>query len=63
MLRPESVPPLADLIKEYVSYDDLSALCDLFEIQPPRDGVLINYIALARELARSGVPPALPGRQ
>jgi hypothetical protein len=41
---------LADVVREYVHDDDLSAICELFEVAPPRDGYLINYIGLARML-------------
>ena len=51
ILRPESVPALADVIKEYVPQDDLAAHCELFNVEPPSDGYTINYIDLARLLA------------
>jgi hypothetical protein len=50
ILQAESIPVLADVVKEYIIYDDLDALCAVFEVEPPRDGLLVNYIALARML-------------
>ena len=50
ILQAESVPVLADVVKEYITYDDLDALCAVFHVEPPRDGLLVNYIALARML-------------
>ncbi len=49
-LRSESIPILADVVKEYIPYDDLEALCQLFEVAPEYRTGLINYIALARKL-------------
>jgi len=50
ILRAESVPILADVIREYISHDDLAALCALFQVEAPYEGPLINYIALATML-------------
>jgi hypothetical protein len=51
VLRPESIPALADVIDEYLSQADLAAHCALFEVEPPSDGYTINCIDLARMLA------------
>ena len=50
ILRAETVPVLADAIREYISHDDLAALCSLFQVDAPYEGLLINYIALATHL-------------
>ena len=51
ILRPESIPALADVIDEYLLQSDLAAHCALFAVAPPSDGYTINPIDLARMLA------------
>lgn len=49
-MDPDLVPILADAIKGYYEDNELSELCDLYDIQLPFDGMRPAYVRLARDL-------------
>lgn len=58
ILRAESVPILADALHEYIPHSDLAAMCALFSVTPPGDGILISYIAVAQVLVFEAEVPS-----